>query len=605
MSSHFRVPEVGFSNKDGIPGNSACYQCWCNPCCCPCSKCYCDPCRCHDKKKPVECKRGKKVPKDKHPNIVAKWKSKGCDLGDSAIKEVHSKVTILGRPSAPLEAGNAAEIRLETQDSNKYVGFSAPPLSGSTVWTLPDKDGEPTQRLVTDNNAVLSWQDCCADTDGVIYNDSFVCLRSGEKKIIAVLANDYNVVGEVIAPLQPIGPSPGRTPHGIVAVSGGDITYTADRGYTGRDSFLYKGKNQNTGLYTEKQGRVLVDIVSQPPQATANAEYPNPGAYRFLVSESSGSGLVYAYNGPLPSDPDPTVLFKPRTARANGLATNRADNLVYYCWKEEVLGVGVFPVIYACDYLLEDPNLSWSKKSFRIAYITDQVVPGGPGPSPFKEVIDDYSTNSWEEQYKPAKSIGVAIGADFAFENGSRVLYLAGEATSTKKESYGHYRIVLGEYDGKADDDESQKILSVTWVPWWKPGETQGADGSVVGREMGDLTYNPITGGLIITANGNSAGGGSNTSGEVDACTGAEISAPIAMSNFPDDDGKASWHQSTWTVLGTLVVSYEKANDGYWVSALNPGTGKLQDPSFKLSGGSQGLYDLAQWTSQPCQDGVE
>ena len=141
----------------------------------------------------VKCDRGEHVPRDRDPNIVAKWKSrKKCDLGDSAIHEKSSIVTILRRPSEPGDPGNAGEIRLETKNHHdRHVGFKAPVLDSSTVWTLPPADGTDGQRLITDGLGQLKWDDCCTGGHQPVVNGDLVCLRAGQMKFIDVVANDY------------------------------------------------------------------------------------------------------------------------------------------------------------------------------------------------------------------------------------------------------------------------------------------------------------------------------------------------------------------------------------------------------------------------------
>lgn len=53
------------------------------------------------------------------------------------------------------------DFRLE--DSGFYVGFSAPTLSASQVWSLPDADGTSSQVLSTNGAGALSWANVATD----------------------------------------------------------------------------------------------------------------------------------------------------------------------------------------------------------------------------------------------------------------------------------------------------------------------------------------------------------------------------------------------------------------------------------------------------------
>ena len=553
----------------------------------------------------MKCDRGKHVPKDRDPNIVAKWKSKKkCELGDSAIHEKSSIVTILRRPTDSGGPGNAGEIRLETQARDLHVGFKAPVLDTSTVWTLPPTDGAVDQRLITNGLGQLEWADCCSGGHQPVVNGDFVCLRAGETKSIDVLENDVDVED----PNLEVGPQ-----HGVISFTPPPaFVYTANRGYLGCDSFTYHASN------TQQQGTVLLDIVSNPP---AYVE----GDYRFIFSHGRADGsehtpeqrMVKEYH----EEEEIKDLFYPfwpghpfpdqnKHLIANGLATNREDNLIYYCWRVKIpnptspdVNTITLPAIFACDYLQEAPGGEGLYVQFLVAYITGGVYATilnaqNPYAAPFGEVIDDNDSPSTD-------GMGPAIGADFASVQGSKVLYLAGEQRSSHHQdpeplARGHYRIVLGEYDGQGIDF-SQTVDSVTWVPWIPDGE-----GEPVGRLMGDLTYNPITGGLLITSDGNSGVTGFTVS-EVDAQSGAEISPLVKMTNWESPNetvAKESEHQSTWDASGALIVSYKSSSliepSKILVAALSGGTGYLQGPRKEavLAGGT--LIDMAQWISQPC-----
>ena len=49
------------------------------------------------------------------------------------------------------------ELRFLKTGSNNYVGFKAPNILNSQVWTLPNTDGSPGQVLSTDGSGVLTW----------------------------------------------------------------------------------------------------------------------------------------------------------------------------------------------------------------------------------------------------------------------------------------------------------------------------------------------------------------------------------------------------------------------------------------------------------------
>ena len=597
--------------KGFFPQGSCCHQCWCDPCRCWCSACWCDPCcclprrcercgcrpcKCHYKKKKefVECDRGKRVPKDRDPNIIAKWKSeKKCELGDSAIHEKHSIVTVLRRPSVPGDPGNAAEIRLQAENSAYHVGFKAPVLTlidGSTVWTLPDTDGSINQRLVTDGSRQLGWDDCCAP-DPAVVNDDYVCLRAGELLENNPLNNDFKVIGPTKVVVSPV--------HGNAQENEPFVTvsYTADRGYTGCDSFAYSATlDDGSGDVAKQKGTVYVDIVSRPPP-------PVPGDYRFIYSLGFPGAIsddhrrVYEYHDELTRVP----IFVPfhdlnegEPLVANGLATNREDNLIYYCWRMEIEnplpggGTETVPTIFAFDYVL--PDSFPDQKQFIVAYIAGGAL-GTALNSPFAEVIND----------NPDADIhlGPEIGADFASVQGSKVLYLAGSKQAGDqgghRKAQGHYRIVLGHYDGSGEDF-SQIVQSVTWVPWLSP-PGGGENPSAV---MGDLTYNPITGGLVITGDGTIQAPDIT---EVDPCSGAVISPSKPMTNWQEPGDILSEHQSTWDAFGTQLVTYRRGViiPSTYVSAVSAGTGFLQGPRKEvIIGLLTQVIDMAQWISQKC-----
>ncbi len=585
------------------PRRRGCDRCCCDPCEChrPCGKCHCRPCKCHHKRDTVKCDRG--LPKDRAPNRLPKWKDKigphgkreRCVLGDAAITEDHSRTTFEGRRGLN---SNAAQIRLETVPPllgpTHYVGFRASgDLNESTVWRLPRQDGDPGQLLQTDgdpsnNGPRLNWADPCCKTAPIV-NDDFICLRSGATVLRNLLANDHNVrvpVRIVNEPAQGYGPKHGQAP--LVDTDSAVVRYTADRGYTGPDSFVYQATEDDEppDVFTKQEATVFVNIVSQPPP-------PVDGQYRFIYAQEEGDRGVYEYNSgvfkPLftPNAADIEGIPSNNTLKANGLATNRNDNLVYFCWRIDLPVAFFFATIFAYDYILD--------KQFVVAIIStrDHFFPD-LNPDLFKPFQAVLAATAESDNPAPT-SMGQSIGADYAFENGQRVLYLAGSQSNINVRAYGHYRIVLGTYDGTGVNG-SQKIQSVTWVPWLNP-----SGDAVVGRQMGDLSYNALTGGLMITSDGDlgESDAGSNTVSEVDGCSGAEISPPKKMV-FADEDEKKSHHQSTFDAAGSLIVSYKTPSDDFKVKTLSGGTGIVLPPDFLIT--TDGILDMAQWISQECDE---
>lgn len=418
----------------------------------------------------VECRAEVRDPQDANPNVVAKWKGGVCSLGEATIIEEHSVVTVLGRPSAPLDSGNAAEVRLEGETTKDTVGFRAPALSVSTVWTLPVQDGISSQRLVTDGNfpnPQLTWAGCC--TQESVVNDVFICLRAGETRTVNVVTQGEHIYAPVTI-FSESGPV-----HGDASASLESVSYTADRGYTGRDSFMYR-PSDSEGNTTKQAGRVVVDVVAIPPPAA-------PFGFRFIFGAQFpagyGQSAVFEYINGVSC---PVFLIP----QSSVIATNRADSLVYFCEVEEKQGEKV-TAIYAFDYA---QSTSSSYVSFWIADVSNNPV----FSSPFAEVIDEVSIGGPGGAYNPPQ--GAPCGMDFAFENGSRILYfscLQGFSLSSTDEVYGHYRLVLGPLFATG-----QPVNSITWVPWWSPGNVD-----VGVRLAPSLIYNPITGGLVVVSKGN------------------------------------------------------------------------------------------------------
>lgn len=57
----------------------------------------------------------------------------------------------------PITLKNGQELRFSDVGDSHYVGFQAPALTATQIWTLPTADGTNAQVLVTNGSGVLSW----------------------------------------------------------------------------------------------------------------------------------------------------------------------------------------------------------------------------------------------------------------------------------------------------------------------------------------------------------------------------------------------------------------------------------------------------------------
>ncbi len=194
----------------------------------------------------------------------------------------------------------------------------------------------------SDGNHWIPLANCpSTPSDDPLY-EFFVCARAGEQVKVPVVTDldnpvlsDHTTGVDLDSVVIDTKPAHGK----IVEIVKGVITYQADVRYLGPDWFTFE--------VTTKSGKVLdtqvtVDIVSPlPPLATASG---NKLRFIYAVGNDTWSlkcwtpRQVKEYNNGVKK-----LLFTPEEGRvANGLATNRDDNVVYYAWDEAV---------WAYDYL--------------------------------------------------------------------------------------------------------------------------------------------------------------------------------------------------------------------------------------------------------------
>jgi len=264
-------------------------------------------------------------------------------------------------------------------------------------------------------------QRCCQTRDCVpLANDDFACTRSGETVKINILANDFP--GN--SPLDPCTISILKLPDHAERLTvnfAGVATYTANTRFIGKDTFTYTVSNRD-GDVSNKIATVEVDVRCDPPSSS------DP---RFIYSISSNVNEgreIREYNGGI------DTLLTTAPVRANGLASNRDDNLIYYA-KDTY--------IYAYDYIRD--------VHFTVVDITSDPRFTGD---------DDLSSG----------------GATY-FDG---IYYLAGAGSTT-----GFYRIAFAAY---IPGSFAQTITDVTFIPW----------GDEKTRGMGDMQYDHISGNLVV-----------------------------------------------------------------------------------------------------------
>ncbi len=68
---------------------------------------------------------------------------------DADTHDLHGATTII----------NGGELRFSDVGDSHYVGFTAPALTATQIWTLPTADGDPGAVFTTDGAGVISWTD--------------------------------------------------------------------------------------------------------------------------------------------------------------------------------------------------------------------------------------------------------------------------------------------------------------------------------------------------------------------------------------------------------------------------------------------------------------
>ena len=481
-------------------------------------------------------------------NRVSKWSGSGCNLINSTIESLASGVVSL--LNGPMGVQGELHYNESLSYGSNYVGFKAPSnLSGaSQIWTLPPIDGTPGQQLTTtgNGNGELSWSNCCTST----VNDNFACCSAGENIIIDVVANDVNVnIGTVAFVKLP------EHHFGTLTVNGsGEVSYTANTRYTGHDWFTYEVVDSTTGVLNPHKGVVHIDIRSDKPSVAS--PITKTGA-RFIYGEATGTKDVRQYN-----DGNSTLIFRPGSPRfANGLATNRDDNLIYYAYGT---------AIYAYDYITDELNNTSGTDDWLVTDIANY----NNSEHPFKNAV----TN----EGGPI-TIGSSTGA--TYYNG--IYYMGGRSNDTD----GYYRIVMAPY---APGSKVQEILDVHYIIW-----SDSLDINNIGvntRTLSDMAWNHNSGMLMVCSN-ESSGAHEAEIALVDPSTGV-VHHTMALDNV---SGIGSY-QLTWGAAGEILMcDYTDVfpdPGGTDLRTLNCQSGRASDTLDRFS--DVEIYDLAEWISQPC-----
>nr|QBK86694.1 MAG: hypothetical protein LCMAC103_00230 [Marseillevirus LCMAC103] len=383
--------------------------------------------------------------------------------------------------------------------------------------------GSANEVLTVADTLVPEWQ------GPVALNDNYDCTRAGEEVKIDVLTNDNGVVSPVAVVSGPL--------HGTVgAPAAGVIPYTADVRYTGQDWFSYSATVN--GAATAQNATVHIDVRADKPTGTG---------FRFIYAEGTSPFNILEYN-------DGTSLLYSPGRIANGLATNRDDNLIYY-----TIFDGTSTTINAIDYL--DSPVS----EFEVANITTDAI------------FDFAQTgNGWANADQ-------ALGG--TYHNG--VLYLAGDGGGLS-ETDGHYRIVLAPVDRSVP---SQEVLDAHFVQW-------SDSGGGISRVMGDLQYNHNSGMLMVTSDEINGGGTHDAEiATIDPASGV-VHQSVALVGVSGDAGVTpSNYQIVWGAGGEILMSDHDGVSATTINTLNTQSGEID---FLATLPSTNVHDLAEYISQPC-----
>ncbi len=127
--------------------------------------------------------------------------------------------------------------------------------NGSDSFTFKANDGS-----LNSNTATVSLTINPVNDPPVTTADTTAASTSGSVSIpvATLLANDTDVDGDA---LSIVSVAMGATPHGVVQLSGGVVTYTPNVGYTGTDTFTYAVTDGH--VPTPVNGTVTVTITTQ------------------------------------------------------------------------------------------------------------------------------------------------------------------------------------------------------------------------------------------------------------------------------------------------------------------------------------------------------
>lgn len=254
------------------------------------------------------------------------------------------------------------------------------------------------------------------------------------------------------------------TANGTLTQSGatGNYNYTPNSRFLGRDQFSYF-VTDSTNTKSKTSALCIFNIVGNSPTGIGP---------RILYSTDTTPGSVYQYTGETgPNTFIETLLFTSTmgTTTIGAMATNRDDNLIYWCdisaSPTGSTGIGKTTSIYAYDYI--------AGVQFTLINATNALgfANNYSTPEPQKFVTGPTGSN-------PNTSINFNSGGA-CYNDG--ILYLAGNG-----QTQGFYMIAVAPY---VPGSFKQSITSVSYVQW--------SDG--IGRSMGDIAYSVPGSNLIVT----------------------------------------------------------------------------------------------------------